>query len=279
MSRGIYPALGVTTPFDPTYKLVTSHFVSPTVLAAFRLALAVYSLVTLIIYLIYDSVTLHDGETFLSYFTHLSYIGLCAYFFASGVQTFFFARSLKRHYQSYPTGADTYPLQKWPRFLQFLHSLLFSTISTFPILVTIVFWALLSDPTTLGTPFNAWENISFHAMNSGFVVLEIFLGRMGPSPWSHLPFLVLMLAGYLGVAYVTHATQGFYTYSFLNPAHGGGRLAGYIIGILVAELIIFAIVWVVCWLRDRPFRNRPYMAGISSEAVDMAEKAETPSPV
>lgn len=59
--------------------------------------------------------------SFFSYFTHLSYIGLVAYYFAAGVQTLCYA--LK--------GGKEYPLQKWPRPLQVLHTLLYSTITTY----------------------------------------------------------------------------------------------------------------------------------------------------
>jgi hypothetical protein len=63
--------------------------------------------------------------------------------------------------------------------------------------------------------------------------------------------LVLILALYLCLAYITHETQGFYPYTFLDPADGSGRLAGYIIGILAAAVIIFLIVWGLIWLRRR----------------------------
>lgn len=56
---------------------------------------------------------------YFSYFTHLSQIGLCAYFWAAGVQTFAYARW------------DKYPLRHWPRSLQFLHLWLSSTAITF----------------------------------------------------------------------------------------------------------------------------------------------------
>lgn len=57
----------------------------------------------------------------------------------------------------------------------------------------------------------AWINISQHAMNSAYALFEITLTNAGPSPWLHLPLCVFMLACYLGVAYITHATQGFYS--------------------------------------------------------------------
>lgn len=58
---------------------------------------------------------------FFSFFTNLSFVGLCAYFWAAGVQTILYAR----------WGEVKYPLQKWPKFLQFLHLLLQSTVITF----------------------------------------------------------------------------------------------------------------------------------------------------
>jgi len=51
---------------------------------------------------------------------------------------------------------------------------------------------------------------------------------------------------YLGVAYITKATQGFYVYSFLNPSKGA-ILAAYIVGILVGSILVFAIVNLVKW--------------------------------
>ena len=70
-------------------------------------------------------------------------------------------------------------------------------------------------------------------------------------PWLHIPFLVLILAMYLGLAYVTHATQGWYPYGFLDPKDGAGRLAGYICGIPIASLVIFLLVWGIIWIRRR----------------------------
>lgn len=57
------------------------------------------------------------------------------------------------------------------------------------------------------------------------------------------------MALYLALAYLTHATQGFYPYSFLDPNNGSGKLAAYIIGILAAACVIYGIVWVIIWIR------------------------------
>jgi len=65
-----------------------------------------------------------------------------------------------------------------------------------------------------------------------------------------------MLGCYLGVAYITHATKGFYTYAFLDPTKKGKALAGYIIGIAIAECIIFALVKGLMILRSRVVQKR-----------------------
>jgi hypothetical protein len=60
-------------------------------------------------------------------------------------------------------------------------------------------------------------------MNTIFALFEIFLTNVGPPPWLNLPLLVLILGGYLGVAYITHASQGFYGIPYklvsYHPSH------------------------------------------------------------
>ncbi|KAG9311223.1 hypothetical protein JVU11DRAFT_8299 [Chiua virens] len=236
-----YASFGVSAPFDPSFHYVTSPVFSPLILASLRLTFAVYTLVTTITSLAYSSLVLHDSSSYFSYFTDLSYTGLVAYFWASSVQTFAFVLRERK----------SYPLQTWPRSLQLLHVLLHSTIIIFPIIVTVVYWSLLASASTFETTYYSWENISHHALNTVFVLFEIFFTHSGPCPWMHIPLLVLLLACYLGVAYITYATQGFYTYSFLNPSTEGGLLAAYIVGIAIGCCVLFSIVKGVCHLRRR----------------------------
>jgi len=268
---GVYAWLGVTPSTSLSNDLVTSPVFSPLVLACIRLTFAVYTLGTAIAVLTYDSVrsSKHDAGGYFSYFTHLSYIGIVAYFWASGIQTLVYAIRRRR----------SYPLQRWPRFLQFLHRLLCSSIMNFPIIVTIVYWVLLSSHDTFHPRFNAWSNISQHALNTAFVLFEVLFTHCGPSPWSHLLFLILFLAGYLGVAYITHATEGFYTYSFLNPHKEQGLLAAYIVGIGVGECIVFSVVWGLCLLRERLLPRSKFAgvgAGQAPEAIDDWQEIERP---
>ena len=57
----------------------------------------------------------------------------------------------------------------------------------------------------------AWSNISVHALNTVFALFEIIFTNSPPAPWLALPVCILFLIGYLGVAYLTHATQGIYS--------------------------------------------------------------------
>jgi len=250
------------TPFDVSYRLVTSSFMSPMTLGLIRLLLGSYALLVLVIDLALEGAVEHDAQTFFSYFTHLTYIGLCAYFFAAGVQTIAFGRSLRR-----ADPVPAYPLQSWPRFLQFLQIILYTSIVTFPFLVTIVFWVLLSSPSTFATSTNAWRNISMHALNSVFALFELLVSR-NTLHWIHTPFMIILLGGYVGVAYITHATQGFYPYAFLDPSKQGAKLAAYLVGIPIGELILFFFAWGITWARDRMFPPKLNVSGVEIVTVD-----------
>lgn len=151
-------------------------------------------------------------------------------------------------------------LNRLPRPLQALHYLFFSTITTFPLLVTIVYWAVLYDG-DFSTRFELWTNVSQHGLNSLFALFEIACTRINLAPWMHLPFLIVLLGAYLGLAYVTHATRGVYVYNFLNPeakqldaqgenVGGVGKLVGaYCVGIAVGIILLFCVVKGLIWVR------------------------------
>ncbi|KAI9894677.1 MAG: hypothetical protein M1814_002033 [Vezdaea aestivalis] len=119
-----------------------------------------------------------------------------------------------------------------------------------PAWIDVVFWAVLYRGPWFMEEFLAWSNVSQHAVNSAFALVELFLTRTERPPIFHLLFLIILLALYLALAYVTRAAQGWYTYSFLDPATGGsGRVAAYIFGILAAVVVIFWVLWLLVWLR------------------------------
>ncbi|KAK0185632.1 hypothetical protein F5146DRAFT_1105708 [Armillaria mellea] len=246
-----HPLEFLSSPFDPSLAYVSSSVPilrRPVVLASVRLLLAVYALVTLVVSVIWASVVSHDIAGYFSYFTHLTYIGLCSYYFASGVQTLVYARN------------NTYLLRTWPfaKTLQFLHVWLHSTVVTFPFVVTITFWVLLSSSSTFSSVFNTWNNVSVHALNSVYALFEILLTNTPPPPLIFMLANLVLLGAYLGVAYITNATQGFYTYNFLDPHKQGPFLAAYIAGIAVGYIIVFGIVSGMMVIRRRIVNKDKY---------------------
>ncbi|KAI0107878.1 hypothetical protein GGR51DRAFT_515417 [Nemania sp. FL0031] len=228
--------------WDPSHRFQTSWLVPPYVLFGIRALLSLYAFTTLLFNIGYNCArpSLGGCETSraaFSYFTVLSYWGLAFYFLIASIHTFSYARWSRA------------PLDSWPRPLQALHSLYYSTVTLFPFLVVIVFWALLSSPEALSSPYEAWTNTSQHILNSAFALFEVVVPRTNPPPWIHLPFLIILLGLYLALAYITHETKGFYTYSFLDPQTQGKLLAAYIFGIAIGVCILFAFIKGLVWLR------------------------------
>ncbi|KAL8737879.1 MAG: hypothetical protein Q9181_001251 [Wetmoreana brouardii] len=239
MTSRISAIFGASQPFDPTHRYTTSWILPPTFLAIIRVLLSVYAFISIFFVFGWDGAhRRHDlSRHSFSLFTDLTYWAIAFYFLFSSLHTFSYAQ----------TGRSW--LQKWPVALQIAHAVFYTSIVTFPILVTAVFWAILYSGTWFLNDFDGWSNTSKHALNTVFAAFEIIFTRTSPPPVAHLPILVIILALYLSLAYLTHATAGFYPYSFLDPKKGSGKLAGYILGILAAACVIFGIVWAVIWAR------------------------------
>ncbi|KAF2750474.1 hypothetical protein M011DRAFT_418450 [Sporormia fimetaria CBS 119925] len=214
---------------DARYE--TSWILSPTILFAFRALLSLYSFLTLWVIYGYNGANglSENSKRSFSYFTHLTWWGLAFYFLFAALHTGTYAF----------TGRST--LARWPKVLQLAHGIFYSTITVYPWIVTIVFWALLYS--SFESPFATWTNASQHALNSVFALFEIVFPRTAPLPFIHIVPIVILLALYLALAYVTHATQSFYVYSFLDTtANSPGVVTGYIIGILVGSIVLFLII-------------------------------------
>ncbi|KAG7090206.1 hypothetical protein E1B28_011809 [Marasmius oreades] len=216
---------GADSPFDPYHKLVTSPFFSPTLLACFRALVALYTTATLVFILAYDGTVTKDVQTDFSYLTDLTFIGICSYYWASLVQTVWYIRR----------GFEGYPLQNWGKTLQVLHLMLQNTVLNLPIIVTIGFWSLIATPSSVDTP------------------VKLLFTNNPPPQWIFLPFMILILGLYTALAYVSHATQGFYSYEFLDPEKQHSLVAAYVLGIVIGEILIFAVVWGIMNLRGKVF--------------------------
>jgi hypothetical protein len=197
---------------------------------------SLYAFVTLIVTLALKSQNesfggATDARDEFSYFTVLTYWGLAFYFLFAAIHTFTFAR----------TGTPL--LDRFPRPLQALHSLFYTTVVTYPFLVTAVYWGVLYSGTWFALPFFGWTNVSRHMLNSVMAFFELLMTRTERPLWIHMLWVIVIEALYLALAYITRATKGFYVYSFLDPAtKGSGMVVAYIFGIAVAVIVIFLLV-------------------------------------
>ena len=144
-----YALLGVNAPFDPTQTYTTSWLLSSLLLALIRLLLSLYAFIT--IFTIFGSDDSHHDSILVrqwfSYFTNLTYVGLAFYFLFSAIHTFSYWRTGKAF------------LQGWPKALQAAHAVFFTTVVTFPFLVTIVYWVVLYRNPWFPVVEDAWTNV------------------------------------------------------------------------------------------------------------------------
>ncbi|KAJ7435146.1 hypothetical protein FB451DRAFT_1418348 [Mycena latifolia] len=161
--------------FDPAYAFVSSPLLSPSALAAVRLLLALYALCTICTALALDlDVAAGSGRSFLSFLTQLSYIGVAAYLVAAGAQTVDYARWEGRGIRCGCGGGECIWCISLPP-------------SSFLLTLTFVAGSLVQH-----LPPRAQQRL-----------------RAPRAPPYQLPVQILLLAGYLGVAYVTKASQVF----------------------------------------------------------------------
>jgi hypothetical protein len=258
-----YEAWGVPAAaiFDPSKTFVTSHFVSPFVLACIRAVLCIYSFTTIIVsyaWLANNTATvglkdvnigpykIHQNEAAIgqsfSFFTYLTFWSLGFYFLVSAVHTFMYALKERTW------------LHNWPKPLQLMHSLYYSCITCMPFLVTIVFWGTMNSGWPAGR-FEQWMNLSVHGMNSVFAIVEVMLPATEAPPVTHLSVVLLILSIYLGLAYLTRYTQGFYVYEWLNPAHGNVSIILHVLGYAAGMTAIFFLVSGAIRVRDMMARR------------------------
>lgn len=143
-------------------------------------------------------------------------------------------------------------LRKFPRPLQLLHTLFYSTVTTFPFIVTAVFWSLISTPPhkkAFATPHAQWSNISFHCLNSAFAFFEVVFSAVLPQRWTHSLVILGIMVLYIAMAYIIKAAAGFYVYDFMDTSLLGALTAAYIFGIGAIGVVTFFVVQGVVWLK------------------------------
>ncbi|KAL2138316.1 hypothetical protein VTI28DRAFT_6990 [Corynascus sepedonium] len=253
-----------TDPWDPTHRFETSWLLSPWVLFICRALISLYAFTTLLFVLAWQCARAVTGceasRASFSYFTSLTYWGLAFYFLAAATHTFTYARS----------GVPL--LDRLPRPLQALHAAFYTTIIVYPIIVTVVYWARLYSGSWFDEIYAGWSNVSQHALNSVFAFFELVVPRTDVPQPVHMLWLILLLALYLALAYVTKADKGFYPYDFLNPKEQGSLVAAYVFGIAVGCLVVFGIVWGFIWLRKYVTETKLGMTGKFSKKERAADE-------
>ncbi|KAG8163436.1 hypothetical protein KVR01_006733 [Diaporthe batatas] len=269
--------------WDPSHRYETSWLLPPYALAACRAVFGLYGIFVELFssgwYCTHPSLggCEQAGDSF-SYFTVLTYWGLAFYNLTAAVHTFTYAR----------TGTPL--LDRFPRSLQALHAFYYTTVTTYPFIVTAVYWGVIFPGVWFTEEFSGWSNVSQHALNSFFALFEIVVPRTPLPPWVHMVWLIFVLALYLSLAYVTHATKGFYTYTFLDIEKQGSAItAAWIIAIAVAAVVVYLLVRGALWLRlwltekkagmDGRFAGQP--AALSSTAdVELGNyRSQEPKPI
>lgn len=148
---------------DTNHHFETSWLLPPVLLSGLRSLIALYIFTS--IFFFWGWYGTHEntaaiGQSF-SFFTWLTYWGIGFYMLFAAIHTGYYAR----------TGRSL--LDRWPRALRILHSLLYSSITTYPFLVTIVFWVLLFRPPWYTKTFTGWQNVSvnsvFRAIRSAYI--------------------------------------------------------------------------------------------------------------
>lgn len=142
--RPFYALMGVS---GDRFSLpfTTSWAFAPLILSCVRLLLSVYAFV--VIFTTYGTQPSGIGRSF-SFFTELTYWGLAFYALVAGVHTLIYALRGRCW------------LDQWPRPLQALHTLFYTTVITFPFLVTIVYWAILYNGTWFSNELDQWRDVS-----------------------------------------------------------------------------------------------------------------------
>ncbi|PHH61455.1 hypothetical protein CDD81_363 [Ophiocordyceps australis] len=234
-------------PFDVENRFVTSWIFTPFTLAAIRMTIGSYILSS-ILFIIAWSCS-HPATTggcvasrrSFSYFTVLAFWGQAFYFIVAAIHTFFHA--------AWPGNLSL--LSRFRRPFGALHSFFYSSVVVFPLLVSIIYWAMIFKGPWRGSTFDSWRNVSQHALNSVFALIEMILARTSLLPVVHLLWLFCILVAYLGVAFVTNIDQDFFVYAFLdkNKVGGPGLVAAYIACVAMALVVVFIVAQVIIRVR------------------------------
>lgn len=179
------------------------------------------------------------------YFTTLSWVGLLMYSVLAFVFTIVEALG-----KASPLG------HLW-KIVCLFHSFLYTTIVTFPFLVTGMYWAALTDGTEWTRLWPTWNNISFHVLNALFAAFEVVVPCTNLMPWCHLIGLYILLALYVALSSVNFQLRGWWPYPFLGEVMKREERSWiWPLVVITGTAGVFLIVQFCVWLRSSVRRGR-----------------------
>ncbi|SPO30109.1 uncharacterized protein UTRI_05948 [Ustilago trichophora] len=170
--------------------------------------------------------------------------------------------------------------RSFSRPLQVCHTLLVSTVSSFPLVVMVIFWTILKGPAPLGDPYSAFANIGKHTLNYFLTMLDlVILSRTPLRPWWHLVPLISFLGLYLGIVDITYKRYKIWVYGFFNVQQFGVPLVVlFCIMLAVFAVVSFLITQLLMLIREYVAAKVQKSGGWgSAKAVGVADDACIPT--
>ncbi|KAI8807105.1 hypothetical protein BJ742DRAFT_333537 [Cladochytrium replicatum] len=220
-------------------RMVTSRWLSPKMLLGWRCFVLLYLLGCIVAYQVESEVF---NFVYFSAFTTLTWTGLVLFNFIAVLHGIYYLRT-GRHIDHRYRSLN---LIVWGSYV---------CVAVFPWVVSVVYWSVLSGP-LLKTPttYGIFINVSFHALNLVFSLVELTINRI-PLFFTQWPIYLIIALLYLAWAYVQNVIfsplvgYDFYIYPFLNPKtpFSGVILAG----VVIAFIIFHAVTVSLHKIRDR----------------------------
>ncbi|KAG0167940.1 Transmembrane protein 62 [Apophysomyces sp. BC1034] len=236
--------------FEPE-RAVTSYFVSSTILFCIRVALALYS--TIVLWAdIGWCIETGQFDHFFAYFTHLTFIGLHAYFLTT----------LYHHARYLLNSCRPATFLGQPATLNYLYVYLYHTIITYNIITPLVYWLLLSGEVLGGqyvAPMDWWLTISLHGATAFMMFTDVMLNRM-VIYIRMVIFVFLTVVVYMLLTFIIFGTEGWWVYSFLDWKQGPSAAIWYL---MVSSFVIICFFLQVAihafrrWVGPTPKKTRP----------------------
>ncbi|KAJ1912013.1 hypothetical protein IWQ60_009864 [Tieghemiomyces parasiticus] len=242
-------------------RFVTSNLVAPRTLFFIRLILALYSLAVLAVMFVANQ------ERFFNYMTCWSFFGLTIYLCLATYLSGRYSFGIHRY------TPEANPLVTASVATQAACWFLYETFATYHLLVPVVYWSVLYSSFADQPLIQILASIGPHATDFGILVIEVLFNRQ-QMQLSHWCIPIIVLAFYLGLAYLVWGVQQIFIYPFLNFNKLHGWVALIIAGIALGTLIIFTVMYFVHRVRDYLLRRRRAIVVIREKTDDQYIDAE-----